>query len=89
MDGGRGSGCGCCSCGCLGCLMPLIAIVIVMMVIFGLFVPMNRNYQHMIPDTWDEYYPDINDGTNLPTDKGALLPAYELSEALMVSYAAF
>lgn len=89
MNGRSGSGCGCCSCGCLGCLAPLIAIIIVIMVVFAIFGPMNHNYEYKCPDSFDEFYPDFNDGTSLPSGEGAALPAYELSEAGTITYAAF
>ena len=38
----------------------------------------------MTPDYFDEYYPDTNDGTTIPADKGSILPAYELSESFAV-----
>lgn len=81
MDGGSGSGCGCCSCGCLGCLAPFIAIIVAIMMIFALFAPMNRDFQHMIPDDFQEYYPDFNDGTSIPAGQGSILPCYQLSES--------
>jgi hypothetical protein len=89
MDGGSGSGCGCCSCGCLGCLTPIIAIIMAIMMIFAVFTPMNRNFDHMNPNFFDEYYPDSNDGTGIPADKGSLLPVYELSESFTITFAAF
>jgi len=45
---------------------------------------MNHNFEHMTPDYFDEYYPDTNDGTAIPADKGSILPAYELSESFAV-----
>ena len=89
MDGGSGSGCGCCSCGCLGCLAPLIAIILAIIMIFAVLVPGNRNFEHMIPDYFDEYYPDINDGTGIPIEKGSILPTYGLSEALAAASVEF
>lgn len=88
MDGGSGSGCACCSCGC-GCLVVLIAIILAFGMLFAVFTQMNRNYEHMIPDEFQEYYPDFDDGTGIPSMKGSILPAYELSESFAVSYAAF
>ena len=84
MDGGRGSGYGCCSCGCLGCLAPFIAIILAIMLVFAIFAPMNRNFEHMIPDDFQEFTPDFNDGTGIPANKGSILPAYELSESYSV-----
>lgn len=89
MDGGSGSGCGCCSCGCLGCLAPIVAVILVIMLIFGFFMPMNHNFDSMYPDYYDEYYPDLNDGTGFPTDKGTIQPVYKLAETTTVTYAAF
>jgi|GEM_PF-1726957 hypothetical protein len=85
MDGGSGSGCGCCSCGCLGCLAPFIAIIMVIMMIFAIFAPMNRDFEHMIPDNFQEYYPDFNDGTSIPTDKGSVMPCYQFSESSVIT----
>jgi len=89
MDGGSGSGCGCCSCGCLGCLAPFIAIVLVIMMMFAMFAPMNRDFQHMIPDDFQEFSPEFNDGTIIPADKGSIQLCYELSESFTITYAAF
>ena len=86
MDGGSGSGCGCCSCGCLGCLAPFIAIGLVIMMMFAIFAPMNRDFQHMIPDDFQEYSPEFNDGTIIPTDKGSILPCYQLSSSSELTY---
>ena len=52
--------------------------------VFAIFAPMNHNFEHMTPDNFDEYYPDTNDGTAIPADKGSILPAYELSESFAV-----
>ncbi len=81
MDGGSGSGCGCCSCGCLGCLAPFIAVILAIMMIFALFAPTNHRFEQMIPDDFQQYYPDSNDGTGIPADKGSILPTYELIES--------
>ena len=88
MDGGSGSGCGCCGCGC-GCLVVFVAIIVAIVLIFGLIVPMNHNYEYMVPDEFQEYYPDFNDGSSIPADKETILPCYELSEPFAVTYAAF
>jgi len=89
MNGGNGSGCGCCSCGCLGCLAPLIAIILIFGMIFAFLVPMNHNYQQMMPDDFQEHYPEFNDGTGIPAEKGSILPVYELSEPIAIACAAF
>lgn len=83
MNGKSGSGCGCCGCGC-GCLVFLVAIFLVLGMVFAIFAPINHNFEHMTPDYFDEYYPDTNDGTAIPADKGSILPAYELSESFAV-----
>ena len=88
MDGGSGSGCACCSCGC-GCLVVMIAIIVAVGMLFAFFVPTNHNYEYMIPDEFEEYYPEFDDGTSIPSDKGSILPVYELSEAFSITYAAF
>ena len=88
MDGGSGSGCACCSCGC-GCLAFLVAIILVIGITFAFFVPTNHNYEYMVPDEFQEYYPEFDDGTSIPSDKGSILPAYELSESFAITYAAF
>jgi len=43
----------------------------------------------MIPDYFDEYYPDINDSTYIPVEKGFILPIYELSGAFAVASGEF
>jgi hypothetical protein len=88
MDGGSGSGCGCCGCGC-GCLVFLVAIILAMGMIFAMFAPMNRNFEHRFPDEIQEYYPDFNDGTGIPADKGSILPVYEISVSFAVTCTAF
>ena len=62
----------------------LVAIFLVLGMVFAIFAPMNHNFEHMTPDYFDEYYPDTNDGTTIPADKGSILPAYELSESFAV-----
>lgn len=89
MDGGSGSGCGCCSCGCLGCLAPIIATILAIGMIFAIFAPGNHNFQNMMPDDFQEYFPEFNDGTGIPIDKGSIQPCYELSEPVAITYAAF
>ncbi len=86
MDGGSGRGCGCCSCGCLGCLVPFIAIIIAIIMIFAFFAPVNHNFEYMIPDDFQEYHPDFNDGTSIPTDQGSVLTCYEFSETSVITY---
>lgn len=87
MDGGCGSGC-CCGCGC-GCFVLIVAVIVAMIMIFAFFVPMNHNYEYMVPDEFQEYYPDSNDGTSLPHNKVSVLPGYELSESFVLTFAAF
>jgi hypothetical protein len=78
MEGGSGSGCACCSC---GCLLFFIAIIVAIVMVFALFVPMNNNYGHVIPDDFQEYSPDINDGSVFPSVNRPVRPIYELSES--------
>jgi len=85
MDGGSGSGCGCCSCGC-GCLTVLIAIIVALVMIFAFFAPVNHNYEHRIPDNFQEYSPEFNDGTIIPTDEGSVMPCYLLSSSSELTY---
>ena len=89
MDGGSGSGCGCCGCGGCGCLLFFVALIVAIMMVFALFAPMNHNYEHMIPDEFQEFYPDFNDGTLVPSDEASILPAYELTESFAQPCAAF
>jgi len=50
---------------------------------------MNHNYQQMMPDDFQEHYPEFNDGTGIPAEKGLILPVYELSEPIAIACAAF
>ena len=86
MDGRSGSGCGCCSCGCLGCLAPLIAIIMAIIMIFAVLAPWNRNFEHMIPNDFQEYFPDFNNGSSIPAEKGTILPCYEFAEFSAITY---
>jgi hypothetical protein len=43
----------------------------------------------MIPDYFDEYYPDMPDGTYIPVEKGSILPTYELSGAFAAASVEF
>lgn len=83
MEGGSGSGCACCSC---GCLVFFVVIIVAIVLIFAFFVPINQNYQYRIPDEFQEYYPDFNDGSGIPSGKRSVLPNYELSEPSAISY---
>ncbi len=85
MDGGSGSGCGCCSCGCLGCLAPIIAAILVIGMIFAIFAPMNHDFHDMMPDDYQEYFPDFNDGTSIPSGKGLAVPCYQLSDSSAIT----
>jgi len=49
--------------------------------VFALFVPMNKNYGHVIPDEFQEYSLDINDGSVFPSVNRPVRPIYELSES--------
>lgn len=83
MDGGSGSGCACCSC---GCLLFFIAIIVAIVMVFALFVLMNNNYGYVIPDEFQEYSPDFNDGSVFPSVNRSVRPIYELSESSAKTY---
>ncbi len=73
----RGKGCACCSCGCFGCLMPIIAAIVVIGLLLAIFAPFTHEYQHMIPDDFRQIFPDINEGTRLPSHEGMVAPVYD------------
>lgn len=85
MDSGSGSGCGCCGCGGCGCLVLVIAIIVAVVMVFAIFVPMNHNYDHMIPDDYQEYYPDLDDGTRSPSHQDSIQLCYHLTESNQAS----
>ncbi len=77
----RENGCGCCGCGCgCGCLMFIIAMVLVMGLVFAILMPGHQNFEQMIPDTFDEYYPHFNNSIEPNYGTGSFLPLYGLSE---------
>ena len=86
MEGGSGSGCACCGC---GCLVLLIAIIVAVVMIFAFVGPTNSDYQQLIPDEFQEFYPDLEDGTGIPSNNGSILPGYDLSATYSISYTAF
>ena len=86
MEGGSGSGCACCGC---GCLVLLIAIIVAVVMIFAFVVPTNYDYQQLIPDEFQEFYPDLEDGTGIPSHNRSVLTDYDLSASYSMSYPAF
>jgi len=78
MEGGSGSGCACCSC---GCLLFFIAIIVAIVMVFALFVPMKNNYGLVIPDEFQEYSLDFNDGSSISSVNRSVRLIYEVSES--------
>jgi len=81
----KNSGCGCCGCGCLGCLLPVIVIIMVIAMVFSIFTPMNHHFEYMIPDDFQNYFPDFDGSSSLPSDEGATAVRYELRELSAIS----
>jgi len=86
MEGGSGSGCACCGC---GYLVLFIAIVVAIVMIFVFVVPTDSDYEQLIPDEFQEFYPDLEDGTGIPSNNGSIQPGYALSASYSMSYTAF
>ena len=60
--------------------MFIIAMVLVMGLVFAILMPGHQNFEQMIPDTFDEYYPHFNNSIEPNYGTGSFLPLYGLSE---------